>query len=155
MKPLRTEDLNNILTSNPVTKKTYLGTFPSCVFPKTMKKQYSFISNTSDHLDLHGEHWVAWFIDGTTVKFFDSYGRSPSNETFYDYFNDFTLKFENIKYSGHRIQGWNSVACGYFCIHFIYALSLGIDLKTFLKDYSRTKFESNDYNVYEFFHSIL
>ena len=38
MKPLRTEDLNNILHTNSVTRESYLGTFPACVFPRTDKK---------------------------------------------------------------------------------------------------------------------
>ena len=66
MKALRTEDLNNILQTNAVTRKSYLGTFPSCVFPKTNKQVYTFVSNTSDHLDT-GEHWVCWFINGLMV----------------------------------------------------------------------------------------
>ena len=70
MKPLRTEDLNKILEANPVTRRSYLGTFPACVFPNTRKKVYSFISNTSDHLDSKGEHWVGWFVNGNTVSYY-------------------------------------------------------------------------------------
>ena len=38
MKPLRTEDLNNILQTNSVTINSYLGNVPACVFPRTDKK---------------------------------------------------------------------------------------------------------------------
>ena len=154
MKPQRTEDLNKILMSNPVTRKSYLGAFPACVFPKNTKARYCFISNTSNHLDTNGEHWVGWFIDDDTVKFFDSYGRSPTDETFYDFFNIFTKKFKNVEYSGNRIQGWTCITCGYFCIHFMYVSCIGLDFKTFLKEYSRTDFEKNDVYVYNFVNSI-
>ena len=70
MKPLRTEDLNNILHTNSVTRESYLGTFPACVFPRTDKKMYSFISNTADHLDVKGEHWVGWYINKDQVYHF-------------------------------------------------------------------------------------
>ena len=155
MKPLTTEDLNTILKENHVTKKSYLGTFPACVFPDTGRKTYSFISNTSNHLDFKGEHWVAWFVNGDTIKFFDSFGRSPADSTFHNYFFDFTKTFKKLKFSRRRIQGWTSVACGYFCVHFIYTSCLGFRFQIFLNDYSRSDFEKNDNIVCVFVDSIL
>ena len=155
MKPLRTEDLNKILQSNTVTEKSYLGAFPACVFPKTNKKIYSFVSNTSDHLDTKGQHWVGWFINGQNVSFFDSYGRSPYDETLPYNFKTFVNNFKTVEFSKRRIQGWTSVACGYFSIHFIYAFCLGIDFKNFLFDYAKSNFERNDSIVYEIVNSII
>lgn len=155
MKPLTTEDLNRILGENNVTRKSYLGTFPACVFPDTRTNSYSFISNTSNHLDLKGEHWVAWFINKDTVKFFDSFGRSPTDSTFYEHFYNFTKKFKKLEYSKRRIQGWTSVACGYFCVHFIYSSCLGFKFLNFLNDYSGNDFKKNDNFVNDFVNSIL
>ena len=154
MRPLRTEDLNNILRKNSVTANTYLGAFPACVFPKTEKKCYSWISNTDVH-GRSGKHWIAWFVNDDKVCFFDSYGRAPDDPTLPINFRTFADNFKVIQFSGRRVQRWNSVACGYFCIHFIYVLSLGLDYSSFLKDYSRSNFEANDYFAVNFVNSII
>ena len=154
MRALRTEDLNIILRKNSVTAKTYLGAFPACVFPKTKKKRYSWISNT----DVHGEkgkHWIGWFVDDDTVCFFDSFGPSPNDSTLPINFRTFANNFKVIQFSGRRVQRWNSVTCGYFCIHFIYVLSLGLNYSSFLNDYSRSNFEVNDNFVINFVNSII
>ena len=80
MKLLRTEDLNKLLTTNPVTSPTYLGTYPACIIPKTGKKRYSWISNTDSH-DEKGEHWCCFCVDDDKLMFFDSYGRSADDPT--------------------------------------------------------------------------
>ena len=51
------------------------------------------------------------------------------------------------------MQGWDSVACGFFCVHFLYMKSLGLDYDEFLADYTMD-FEKNDKIVYEFYNSI-
>lgn len=154
MKPLRTEDLNKILKNDLVTSKTYLGAFPSCIFPKTKKKQYSWISNTDNHVE-KGEHWVCWFVNGNKVNFFDSYGRHPDDSTLPFNFQEFANQFNVIKFSTKRVQRWDSSACGYFCVHFIYVLSLGLDYDVFLNDYSKSNFKMNDYFAVNFVKSII
>ena len=154
MRSLRTEDFNNILRTNSVTANTYLGTFPARVLPKQEKKCYSWISN----IDVHGKeekHWIGWFVNDDKVCFFDSFGRSPDDITLPINFRTFADNFKVIQFSQRRIQRWNSVACGYFCIHFIYVLSLGLDYGSFLKDYSRSNFEANDYFAVNFVNSII
>ena len=133
MIPLRTEDLNIILRKNSVTAQTYLGAFPACIFPKTKKKCYSWISNTDVH-GKKGKHWIGWFVNGNTVCFFDSYGRRPDDSTLPINFRTFAESFKVIQYSEKRVQRWDSFACGYFCILFIYVLSLGLDYSSFLKE---------------------
>ena len=148
MRPLRTEDLNMILQNNPVTFGNYLGAYPACIFPKTNKKRYSWISNTHHH-GKSGKHWVCWCIDGDKAIFFDSYGRQADDPTLPTYFKNHAKNFKNIYFSKRRVQGWDSVACGYFCIHFIYNFALGLDYKCFIEDYSRD-FIKNDETVYNF-----
>ena len=154
MKPFNTSDIDGILKTHPLTRKSFLGTYPACVFPKTNKKVYSFVSNTSDHLD-DGSHWIGWMIDSDRATFFDSYGRSPDDYTLPHHFKTFAKKFRTVQFTKRRIQGWNSVACGYFCIHFIYIFSLGLDYENFLNDYSRSDFKRNDSIVYGIVKSII
>ena len=149
MKPLRTEDLNMILESSPVTLGNYLGAYPACIFPKTNKKRYSWISNTHHHGE-SGKHWVCWCVNGDKATFFDSYGRRPDDPTLPVYFKTHAEKFKKNYFSKRRIQGWNSVTCGHFCVHYIYIFSLGLEYTSFIEDYSRSDYAKNDVIVSNF-----
>ena len=152
MKALTTKTINGILKQNPVTKKSFIGTFAGCILPSKNAKQYSFITNT----DLHhqsGEHWNAWIVKENKIIFFDSFGRDPRDTSFPDNYKDILENFNDLEYSKVQIQSFNSVTCGYFCIHFIYVLSLGLDLEFFLNEYSNN-FMKNDEFVVDFVNSL-
>ena len=102
MKPLRTENLNMILESSPVTSGNYLGAYPACIFPKTNKKRYSWISNTHHH-GKSGKHWVCWCVNGDKATFFDSYGRRPDDPTLPVYFKTHAEKFKKNYFSKRHI----------------------------------------------------
>ena len=153
LEPLTTTQLDDILLNTSVTSKSYIGTYPSCFSPTSTRPYYTFISNTEEH-DENGEHWCAWVVKDDTVCFFDSFGRSPNDETLPKYFKDIVKKFKIVRYTNYRVQDWSSKACGYFCIHFIYVFSLGLDYKDFLNDYSRD-FEKNDSVAFNFVSSII
>ena len=149
MKALTTRELDVLLKNNQVTKKFYLGTYPACMSPKTSKKKYSFITNIQSH-ELGGMHWCAWVVDGNNITFFDSFGRHPKHPTFP--YKDIVKGF-NVKYNNTRVQDFSSSACGYYCIQFIYILSLGLDLDFMLKDYGKN-FKNNDIEVYNFVNNL-
>ena len=153
MRALRTDELNKLLSTNSVTSPTYIGTFPACIIPITRKKMYSWVVNTATHEE-KGEHWCCFCVDGDKLTFFDSYGRCADDPTLPTYYMIIVEKFRKKHYSPRRIQGWNSVTCGHFCIHFIYMFSLGLDYMEFLEDYSFTDFEGNDVFVTSFVKSI-
>jgi len=142
MKDLTNKDINDVLFKNSVTKRYYIGTFPACLFPIIKSGKVAFITNTDEH-DKAGEHWNAWIVDGNVLTFFDSFGRSPLDETLPKQYHEFTNCFKNVQYVNSRIQGWESNMCGYFCIHFIYILSLNLEVKHFLSDYTKN-FDFND-----------
>ena len=48
-----------------------------------------------------------------------------------------------IEFNKSQSQGLRSKACGYFCIHFIYIFSLGLNFKISL-DECHNNFEIND-----------
>ena len=153
MNSLTTLELNKILYENSVTKRFFVGTYPACVLPKTKKTFYSFITNTQTH-DESGEHWNVWIVAGNRLTFFDSFGRDSKDSTLPQHYRDFTRQFKNIKHVNNRVQGWNSKACGYFCVHFIYLMSIGLGVKIFINEYSKD-FEKNDDVVYDFVSSII
>ena len=152
--PLTTSDLNKVLKSNSVTKGIYLGSFPSCIKPRTEKKMYAYISNTDNH-NHGGQHWCAWFIKDECISFFDSFGRKPWDPTFPSHFHDIVADYTCLQYTDSRLQNWTSVTCGYFCIHFIYSLCLGLEYKNFLSEYCDDNLISNDYITFDFYNSII
>ena len=152
MKPLTTIQLNNVLMNNPVTKKYYIGTFPGCVIPAVKSKKYSFITNTDLH-DQRGEHWNAWMVQGQKVLFFDSFGRDPSDSTFPEIYKELLNGLKILDYTKTRVQNFTSSTCGYYCIHFIYLLSLGLDFEFFLNEYT-DDFMKNDIAVIDFVNNL-
>ena len=152
MKPLTTIQLNEVLMNNPVTKKYYIDTFPGCVIPAVKSKKYSFITNTDLH-DQRGEHWNAWMVQGQKVLFFDSFGRDPSNSIFPEIYKELLNGFKILNYTKTRVQNFTSSTCGYYCIHFIYLLSLGLDFEFFLNEYT-DDFRKNDIAVIDFVNSL-
>ena len=151
---LNTSNLNTILNENCVTKRYFIGTFPSCTIGRLpRKKAFAFITNT-DHHNNSGTHWNAWFARDGTVYFFDSFGRSPLHETFPHDYRDILLKFDTFKYFNGQIQSVDSFCCGYFCIHFILNLCLGLDMQSFSRDYFKDT-NKNDLIVMNIIKSLL
>ena len=153
MEALTTLEINEILKNNPVTRKKFVGTFPACIIPMPGKNEYSFVSNTDSH-DKPGEHWNSWVVNKDTVHFFDSFGRDIRDPTLPDYYRDFAIGFNRVVCNTQQIQHFQSITCGYFCVHFIYIISLGMNLKHFLSDYSQD-LKSNDAIVYDIVNSIV
>ena len=130
MKALTMLQLNNVLMKNPVTKKCYIGTFPGCVISSIKSKRYSFITNTDLHHE-QGEHWNVWVFHGDKVLFFDSFGRDPRDSSFPEIYKDILNCFEFFKYNKTQIQNFTSSTCGYYCIKFLYVLSLDLHFDFF------------------------
>ena len=152
MKPLSALDIDSILKENSVTKQHFIGTYPSCITPRTEKKSYAFITSIDEH-NIPGQQLNAWFVEGQKIEFYDGFGRDWDDPTLPRHYKDIVQPFERIS-SNTRVQGWDSFACGYFCIHFIYVKALGLDYGDFLNVYTKD-FEKNDKIVYEFYNSIL
>lgn len=152
MKPLNTERLNQILKSNSVTKKYFLGAFPACIYLKTNRDTYCFITNTDEH-DKVGEHWNSWFVKNDKVTFFDSFGRPPDDPVFPKHYRNIMKKFNVVEFNRSQIQGRTAQTCGYFCVHFLFVFSLGLGFESFLDDYFKNV-ELNDIVVYDIVDSL-
>lgn len=151
---LNTEQINHVLKNCVYTRMHFLGTFPSCVINNdSQKREYSWISNTSDCSD-RGQHWCAWYVKDNVVTFFDSFGRSPLCKSLPHDYKDMVLNYKSFRYSKRQLQDFNSFTCGHFSIHFILTMSLGLDINSFLKEYSNDK-NKNDVTVLNIINSII
>ncbi len=151
---LSTKHINTVLKDNEFTKRYFLGTFPSCAV-KTLPsgKTFGFVTNDQRH-DQKGSHWNAWWANSDSVLFFDSFGRSPMDISFPHGYRDILLNFKTFKYVKNQVQSFDSFTCGHFCIHFILIMSLGLNVDSFLTDYTNNT-NKNDVTVLKIIESII
>ena len=100
-------------------------------------KKGAYVINL-DEYENTGTHWIALFVKPTYTTYFDSFGieRIPKE------INKF-IGNNNIKSNIFRIQAYDSIMCGYYCIEFINYMLKG---KTLLvKLYYTNLFSPNDF----------
>ena len=68
-----------------------------------------------------GTHWIALYVNNKTATYFDSFGVEYIPKELKKCITD-----KNIIASNFRIQAYDSIMCGYFCIRFIDFMSLAI-----------------------------
>ena len=76
-------------------------------------KDEAYVINLDEYSDI-GTHWVALYVYNDDVTYFDSFGVEYIPKEIKKFINN-----ENIKTNIFRIQPYNSIMCGCFCIGFI------------------------------------
>ena len=120
MKILNTNDIGQILGSDPHTSRDFIGVFAADKTPRTLTRfPCSMVFNT-DIASKPGEHWVSVFIDVNGYgEFFDSFGLQPQSE-FLELMNNHCKAWVSNK---QMVQNVMSSACGYYCIAHIHTRS--------------------------------
>ena len=88
------------------------GVFSRDNVPNTIKNG-AYVINLDEYHDI-GTHWVALYVNNRIVIYFDSFG--------VEHILKEIMKFINCKKiitNIYRIQAYDSIMCGYFCIGFI------------------------------------
>jgi hypothetical protein len=136
---MNTRQISSLLQSNPITRQSFVGVFPSDLLPKTPRKvkPCSYIANTQKH-NQSGEHWVCFhFPQEGPAEFFDSYGFPPQQ--------DFLKILGNLyRFSSSFFQFPISSACGQYCIFFILQRCSGKSMTEILNMFSTTDLLEND-----------
>ena len=91
--------------------------------PNTIKNG-AYITNL-DEYDI-GTHWVALYVNNKTVTYFDSFGVEHVPKEIM-----IVIGNKNIMTNIFRIQAYDSIMCGYFCIGFINFMFNGNSLTDF------------------------
>ena len=86
----------------------------------------AYIINLDEYSDIR-THWIALYVNKKTVTFFDSFGVEHISKEIKKFINN-----KNIISNIFRIQAYDSVMCGYFCIGFIDFMFKGNSLTTLL-----------------------
>ena len=115
-------------------------------------KDGAYIINLDESFD-KWTHWVALHVDNS-VTYFDSFGAEHIPKEIKAFINrpfSSALQNKNIKTNIFRIQAYDSVMCGYFCIGFIDFMFKGKTLTEFTNLFSPNNFEKNDDMVLKYF----
>ena len=84
------------------------GVYSRVNLPKIKDRVY--VINLNEYSDI-GTHWIAFYVLNNDVTYFDSFRVEhipKESETF--------ISNKNIKANIFRIQAYDSIMCGYFCI---------------------------------------
>ena len=101
--------------------------------------------NLDEYADV-GTHWIALFCNRSEMVYFDSFGVEHVPKEIKEFLGN-----KNIKANIFRVQGNNSIMCGYFCIGFIDFMLAGKKLTDFTSFFSPHDFDKNDGIILSYF----
>ena len=101
--------------------------------------------NLDEYSDI-GTHWTALYINNKTVAFLDTFGFEHIPKEIKKLINN-----KNIIANIFRLQAYNSIRCGYFCIGFIDFMLKGNSLTDFTNLFSPNNFKKNDDIILNYF----
>ena len=139
--------LNSLLPFHPLTnieigeyyknEPRFNGVYSRYNLPNKIKKGAYAIN--LDEYENTGTHCVSLFVKANKVIYFDSFGIEHIPEKI-----DKFIGNKKIKASIFRIQTYDSIVCGYFCIEFINYMLKGKKLLDYTNLFSPNDFKSND-----------
>ena len=104
--------------------------------PNKIKKG-AYVINL-DEYENTDTHWVSLFVKPKYRVYFDSFGIEHIPKEVNKFINN------DIKGNIFRVQAYDSIMCGYFCIEFIYYMLTGKTLLNYTNLFSRNDFKKND-----------
>ena len=147
--------LNSLLPFHPLTnidiseyyknEPRFNGVYSRNNLPNKIKKG-TYVINL-DEYENTGTHWVSLFVKTKYTVHFDSFGVEHIPKEINKFINNDTTKsssLERIKSNISRIQTYDSIMCGYFCIEFINYMLKGKILLDYTNLFSPNDFKKND-----------
>ena len=105
----------------------------------------AYVINLDEYSDIR-IHWVAWCVKNNAVTYFDSFGVEHHPKEIRTFISN-----KNIKTNIFRIQTYDSIMCGYFCIGFIDFMFKGKTLTEYTNLFSPDGFKRNDDTILNYF----
>ena len=108
-------------------------------------KNGAYKINLDEYHDI-GTHWVALYVNDKTIMYFDSFGVEHSPKEIMKF-----IARKKIITNIYRIQAYDSIMCGYFCIGFINFMFNGTSLTDYTNLLSTNDFKKNDDTILKYF----
>ena len=108
-------------------------------------KDGAYVRNIDEYSDI-GTHSIELYVNCKTVTYFDSFGVEHIPKEIKAFINN-----KNIITNIFRIQAYDSVMFGYFCIGFIDFMFKGNSLTDFTNLFSPNNFKRNDDIIVNYF----
>ena len=112
-------------------------------------KNGAYIINLDEYSDI-GTHWIALYVNNKTATYFDSFGVEHIPKEIKKFLDN-----KNIIANIFRLQAYDSVMCGYFCIGFNDFMLKGNNLTDFTDLFSPNNFKKNDDIILNYFQTNL
>ena len=130
------------------------GVFSRDNLPNNNMKNGAYVINLDEYHDI-GTHWIALYVNNKTVTYFDPFGveHIPKEIMKFIVRTSFGLGScrKKIITNIYRIQAYDSLMCGYFCIGFINFMFNGKSLTDYTNLFSPNDFNKNDDIILEYF----
>ena len=139
--------LNSLIPFHPLTnieiseyyknEPRFNGVYSRNNLPNKIKKG-AYVINL-DEYENTGTHWVSLFVKANKVIYFDSFGIEHTPKEINKFIGN-----NKIKSNIFRIQAYDSIMCGYFCIEFINYMLKGKTLLDYTNLFLPNDFKKND-----------
>ena len=131
--PLTNIEINKYYANEP----RFSGVYSRNNLPKTIKKGANVIN--LDEYENTGTHWIPLFVKTNEVIYFDSFGIEHILKEI-----EHAIGNKEIKASIFRLQAYDSIMCGYYCIEFINYMLKGKTLLDYTNLFSPNDFIKNE-----------
>ena len=114
--PLTNFEIQNYQNESRVNGVFSRDNLPNSIHPKGLGsavKNGAYVINLDEYNDI-GTHWVALYVNNKTIIYFDSFGVGHIPREIMKF-----IARKKIVTNIYRIQAYDSIMCGYFCIGFI------------------------------------
>ena len=108
-------------------------------------KDEAYVINLDEYSDI-GTNWIALYENNKTVTYVDSFGVEHIPKEVKKFINN-----KNIITTIFKIQAFDSVMCGYFCIGFINYTFMGKSLTDYTNLLSPNNFKKNNDIILNYF----
>ena len=108
-------------------------------------KDGAYVINLDEYESI-GTHWIALYVNVNSMVYFDSFGVQHIPKEIRKFIGN-----KNISTNIYKIQAYNSIICGYFCIGFIDLMLKGKRLLDYTNLFSPNNYEKNDKIILKYF----
>ena len=124
----------------------FLDNLPNTIKNGVKRGERAYVINLDECHDI-GTHWVALYVNNKTITYFDSFGVEHIPKEIMKFIGSNIKIIANI----YRIQAYDSIMCGYFCIGFIKFMFNGNSLTDYTNLFSPNDLKKNDDIILKYF----